>query len=609
VTTPQWLVAWTGDERSSVLEVTASGAAATAVAALVPRLVDDGVAGGIARQGWVEVDEGARDLVDEILELREDLRAEGINRVVLCGSGDLVLGPEMIARTAGVPLTVLDGSDPDQVRRALTGSSGTGMARTVVVLSGLVDGDGGGEFDGTLGTDALRRAAEAAFTAAGVDPRRRIVVVTDPRSALRATAEEAGYRRVFLAAPHTPGRFAALTAFGLVPAGLAGADLIALLDDASAVSDLLAEDAEGNPALVLGAAIAGTDPLRRTLVLVDEGSGLVGFCDWAEQLIAGSLGTGADPARRLLPVPVEGPDAPEAADPPDDALVVRLVAAIDENDENDDEDDTLDGLDADAPVGPAANGGHGMTVAGPLGSQLLLWEYAVAVAGRILRTDPFLTSGDRSTGRTVRAALDAAPDQAAPDQAAPDLVDGAIEISATAGLLGAATDLDGVLAALVEHLGPGGSIAVTAYLDRDRDASLAGIRRTLSARSHRPVTFGWAARARDCSEPSARSGSTIGVHLLITGVPDADLEIPGLPYTFGRLNTAQAAGAAQALADHGRPVLRLHLTDRRAGLAQLAAALEGPALTTTPTASAFASPSGGVAGGSAGPHRTEGASA
>ena len=39
------------------------------------------------------------------------------------------------------------------------------------------------------------------------------------------------------------------------------------------------------------------------------------------------------------------------------------------------------------------------------------------------------------------------------------------------------------------------------------------------------------------------------------------------------LIAAQAAGDAQVLADHGRPVLRLHLTDRAAGLRQVLSVL------------------------------------
>ena len=46
------------------------------------------------------------------------------------------------------------------------------------------------------------------------------------------------------------------------------------------------------------------------------------------------------------------------------------------------------------------------------------------------------------------------------------------------------------------------------------------------------------------------------------GQPREDLDVPDRPFTFGQLIAAQAAGDAQVLAEHGRPVLRLHLTDR-----------------------------------------------
>ncbi|NIS37194.1 MAG: glucose-6-phosphate isomerase, partial [Actinobacteria bacterium] len=52
-----------------------------------------------------------------------------------------------------------------------------------------------------------------------------------------------------------------------------------------------------------------------------------------------------------------------------------------------------------------------------------------------------------------------------------------------------------------------------------------------------------------------------------------DLDVPNRPYTFGELITAQAAGDAKVLAEKGRPVLRLHLTDRAAGREQLLASL------------------------------------
>src|SRR5262249_37037447 len=261
------------------------------------------------RLGWVESAETSRPLVDEITRLRAELAAEGVDRVVLGGMGGSSLAPEGITATAGVPLVVLRGTDPGQI-----GAAVTDLDRTVVVVSS--------KSGSTLETDSQRRTFEAAFTAAGIDAARRIVVVTDPGSPLEKASADAGYRAIFRADPHVGGRFSALTAFGLVPSGLAGADIGGLLDQAAAVADLLGEDAEGNPALVLGAALGGTAPLRDKVVFIEAGSGIPGFPDWAEQLIAES--TGKD-GTGLLPVAAGGPDAPEAQRPADDVLLVRLV--------------------------------------------------------------------------------------------------------------------------------------------------------------------------------------------------------------------------------------------------------------------------------------------
>ena len=67
------------------------------------------------------------------------------------------------------------------------------------------------------------------------------------------SAREAGYRKVFNADPNVGGRFSALTAFGLVPSGLAGVDIERLLDDAEEASEFLRDDAEDNIGLRLGA--------------------------------------------------------------------------------------------------------------------------------------------------------------------------------------------------------------------------------------------------------------------------------------------------------------------------------------------------------------------
>ncbi|MFB9713757.1 glucose-6-phosphate isomerase, partial [Arthrobacter methylotrophus] len=87
--------------------------------------------------------------------------------------------------------------------------------------------------------------------------------------------------------------------------------------------------------------------------------------------------------------------------------------------------------------------------------------------------------------------------------------------------------------------------------------------------SGRPVTFGWGPRFLHSTGQFHKGGPAIGSFLQVTASANGDIAIPERPFTFGQLIAAQAAGDAQVLENHGRPVLRLHLTDRGAGVAQL----------------------------------------
>lgn len=306
-------------------DITVSGDAARAVDRIVPQLVSDLVASRVAGQdsslwgpdaeseaenrlGWTEAVVISEPLVADIIALRDKLHADGVDHIVLAGMGGSSLAPEVITRTAGVELTILDTTSPGQIRAAL----GDRIATTALVVSS--------KSGSTVETDSQKRVYEQAFREVGVDPIDRIVVVTDPGSPLDVAARADGYR-VFNADPNVGGRYSALTAFGLVPSGLAGVDIESLLDEASSVAGRISVDQKSNPALILGAAIAGTRPLRDKLAIVADGTYIVGFADWAEQLIAESTGK---QGKGLLPV-VLGVDAPELKHDMNDLQVVRLV--------------------------------------------------------------------------------------------------------------------------------------------------------------------------------------------------------------------------------------------------------------------------------------------
>ena len=97
--------------------ISVSGPAADAVRRVVPQLLADRVASRITsldatlwgpeaesesskRLGWTEAVAVSRPLLPEIAALRDELRAAGVDHIVLAGMGGSSLAPEVITRTA-----------------------------------------------------------------------------------------------------------------------------------------------------------------------------------------------------------------------------------------------------------------------------------------------------------------------------------------------------------------------------------------------------------------------------------------------------------------------------------------------------------------------------
>jgi glucose-6-phosphate isomerase len=504
----------------------AADGVAPALAAKDPGLWGAGAApGASASLGWLDAPRGSRALLGSLTVLASRARDDGLDHVVLSGMGGSSLAPEVISRTSGLPLTLLDTTDPHPVTRTL----GDRLENTLVVVSS--------KSGSTIETDSHRRIYERAFAGLGLAPHeiaQRFVVVTDPGSPLEQAAHRAGYH-VVLADPNVTGCYSALTAFGLVPTALAGADAGRLLDEADAVLPALAS-AEGNPALDLGAALGGYALAGHDkMVLADCGSGLTGFGAWAEQLIAES--TGKD-GQGILPVVVAGEDAPGFSPGPDTHLVALGTPA--------------------SPVDTS--------VTGPLGAQFLIWEYAAAVAGWLLGVSPFDypdVAGSKQNTARLLAGTGPLP------SGVPAFTDGAVDVYAGPGLVPASGGLAEVLDTLLIAVPDRGYLAVMAYLDRDGDRAVAALRDALAARTTHPVIFGWGPRLLHSTGQYHKGGPQNGVFLQITGALEDDVDVPGRDFTLGRLQLAQALGDLGALRQRGRPAIRIHLRDRAAGVSQL----------------------------------------
>ena len=389
-----------------------------------------------------------------------------------------------------------------------------GDLRETVVVVGSKSGS-------TIETASQRALFAEAFRTLNLNPVDHMVIVTDPNSPLDKSARADGYT-VINADPKVGGRFSALTAFGLVPAALIGIDPSVLLD---AASDAKKQILETSIAIDIAYLISKAG---QYLTYCDSPAA-PGLSDWIEQLVAES--TGKNEVGRL-PVVIETPSAAVGG--------VAFSIAF---------DDSAD-----------------LVISGDLGEQFFLWEWVTALVGAALEIDPF-NQPNVTEAKEATSALLAEWNGVLPEFKA-DAVDGAVEI------FGAGSDLTAALRNFITSIPDGGYVAIMAYLDRSGDRDLAKLREIIARKSNRPVTFGWGPRFLHSTGQFHKGGQQNGAFLQITGVTNGDVVIPGQSFGFKTLMMAQALGDLRALAKRKYPLLRLHLSDRSAGIAQLLKAAE-----------------------------------
>jgi glucose-6-phosphate isomerase len=186
----------------------------------------------------------------------------------------------------------------------------------------------------------------------------------------------------------------------------------------------------------------------------------------------------------------------------------------------------------------------------------------------LLGINPFDQPDVESAKIASRGLLDARP-----EPTAAVFTEQGVEVRGTIDVVSGATTLQDALSALLGEVGTDGYVSIQAYLDRTANPELLELRDLVAEKTGRPVTFGWGPRFLHSTGQYHKGGPATGVFLQLLGSSQQDLEIPGRPFTFGQLIAAQAAGDASVLAEHGRPVLALTLTDPGSALDVLRGAL------------------------------------
>lgn len=505
------------------------------------------------RLGWLESPERMVTTLPRLTRFADAVWRQGTKHVVLLGMGGSSLAPEVMRAILGVvagapQFTTLDSTDPAAIREV---GERISIRETLFLVSS--------KSGTTLEPNVISTYFASRLSTAGVkQPGSHLVAITDEGSPLHELAAHHGYHDIFLNAPDIGGRYSALSFFGLVPAALMGVDISGLLawgramlrvcGPASAIAD--------NPGVALGivmgaAARRGCDKL--TLI---AGERLTPFGLWIEQLVAESTGK-----KGMGIVPIAG----EPLGPPsvygDDRLFVRLRLHGDGP-----EEEQLDGhverlRAANFPIVTIE-----VKELAAIGAEFVRWEIATATAAAILGVNPFDEPDVQRSKDATQAMLERFVREGRLPVPVPQMIMDDLTLTFDKPVLEkidiqGKDDASAMLGDFFRLLGKGDYVGLLAYLPFDPPIRerFAKLRAAVRDRARVATMFGYGPRYLHSTGQLHKGGPNTGAFMLLTADPEEDIAIPGVPYSFGTLELAQALGNFVSLEAAGRRAVRCHL--------------------------------------------------
>jgi glucose-6-phosphate isomerase len=504
--------------------------------------------------GWLHVVEDRLAHVQQLADAAADAVKAGFTHALLLGMGGSSLCPEVLKMTfrrqPGYPeLHVLDSTDPAQIKSV---ESQVDLARTLCIVASKSGSTLEPNIFKQYFFDRVQQAVGKEKTG------QQFIAITDPGSKMQQVAERDQFRKIFFGLPSIGGRYSALSNFGMVPAAIMGLDLRRFLQRTQEMVGACGPEpsSDQNPGAVLGAILGALGNLGRNKITIITSPGIHDLGAWLEQLIAestGKLGKG------LIPVDREALSTPEVYG--NDRLFVHLRLA---NEPDAAQRQQLDVLrSAGHPVVEIE-----LADVYDLGQEFFRWEIATAVAGSILKINPFNQPDVEASKIVTRQLTEAYEKSGKLPEEAPLFQEDGIKLftdeynsAKLTSLTAGNRSLTGFLRAHMNQLGRGDYMALLAYIEMntEHEETLQTMRHAVRDRRHVATCLGFGPRFLHSTGQAYKGGPNTGVFLQITCDDANDLPVPGQKYTFGTVKAAQARGDFQVLADRKRRALRVHL--------------------------------------------------
>lgn len=501
--------------------------------------------------GWADLASNPPTSIGEIVDFADKAIGSGIRSVILIGEGGSTQAPMTITKynkvdSSMVRFRTMDSTSAVRVRGILAEC----RPEHSLVITSSKSGT-------TIETRSMLKAVRDAFAEelGEEEMMHHLVAITDPGSDLEKLANKEHWLAVFHGEPSVGGRYSALSVFGLVPTALVGIDMNEFMENARRAEKRCSEDSIDNPAIQLAAFlydnyVQGRD---KFCFLTPQRGRVLGL--WIEQLVAESLGK---EGKGILPnIEV---DPLLLTKDPGDRVAIMYQTQTDFWDERKNFEMSLAYMDPAIP-----NITYRVEGACDLPEHFLVWEYAIAMCGYLMKVCPFDQPDVASAKAEVLKILNNG-------QVKPDFTQdtigtmqmGDIEVRLGESMKGATT-LEEALKKLFESIRPGDYFALNAFVPftgEGRREALETIRHEVAKRCGVVSCLEVGPRYLHSTGQLQKGGPNNGVFLIVSAdeLKDIPLKNAKAP-SLATLSKAQAEGDLVTLSSRGRRVVHLHLPD------------------------------------------------
>jgi glucose-6-phosphate isomerase len=230
---------------------------------------------------WLDIVEIELNDLEKYRQFAEDVKS--FESIVLLGMGGSSLCPEVFAITFGIEnFHVLDSTVPSQVKAI---ESKVDLAKTLFIVAS--------KSGSTLEPNCFKQYfyERVCETVGRENAGKHFVAITDPNSKMQQVAERDNFRKIFFGKPQIGGRFSALSPFGMTALASMQLDVKMFLQRADEMVEATKEsDITKNPAAYLGLILGVSQTLGRDKLTIFTSPEIYDVGAWLEQLIAESTG-------------------------------------------------------------------------------------------------------------------------------------------------------------------------------------------------------------------------------------------------------------------------------------------------------------------------------